>query len=174
MITDPRDVVRLTAQLRRILRRHLRAPDCVLDDACQAAWEALLRKDVSLSEEHVLGWLATTARREALVMLARVQSEQPLDDALDTTVSPASWAGDPQRIAVQREHLARVGELPRRQQRLVWMRGLGFGYEEISETTGDSFRTIDRQLTGARRRLSIVSEEDPAPSPTSGPGRDAA
>ncbi|MBO0768350.1 MAG: sigma-70 family RNA polymerase sigma factor, partial [Solirubrobacterales bacterium] len=144
-------------RLRHLLGRNVVAPEWVIEDACQAAWAGLLAAERPVAREHVLGWLATTARREVFLILRRADRELPLDDGPgDAGVlsgAAQAWDFDPQRAAEFAERLGEVRRLPSRQQRLVWMRGLGFGYPEIQAETGDSVRTISRQLTAARRRL---------------------
>ena len=46
-----------------------------------------------------------------------------------------------------------IGHLPPRQQRLVWLQGLGLTYEEMAGYTGASTRTVERQLLRAKRTL---------------------
>ena len=54
-----------------------------------------------------------------------------------------------------RERRARVMALPARQRRLLALQGLGLSYDEISALTGDSRRTVQRQLLRGRDRLRI-------------------
>jgi RNA polymerase sigma factor (sigma-70 family) len=127
----------------------------VLEDACQAAWTALLASTTPVDGPSVLSWLATTARREALLILRRSEAEltlladQPRTAELDTA--------DPQRAAEFWERLGQVRRLSRRQQQIVWMQGMGFRYEEIAAETGETRRTVERQLRVARRRLSSAA-----------------
>ncbi|HET9074774.1 MAG TPA: sigma-70 family RNA polymerase sigma factor, partial [Solirubrobacteraceae bacterium] len=138
-------------QLRRVLGSHLRAPDWVLDDACQVAWEALIVRRESIDRSRLLSWLATTARREALAIMRRAGTDLAVEDgALDGL---AADRGDPQQAAEFWERMGRIRRLSRRQQRIVWMHGMGFAYEEIAGATGESLRAVERQLSGARRRL---------------------
>jgi DNA-directed RNA polymerase specialized sigma24 family protein len=52
--------------LERILRRRVRASEAVIEDACQTAWTILCaHPDVAVHEHTTLGWLITTATREA-------------------------------------------------------------------------------------------------------------
>ncbi len=146
----------LAPQLRRILGLHLQAPDWLLEDACQMAWEALLVQSEPVDRAHVLGWLATTARRRALRLLKRSSLELCLDPSgPDDAMSAAG--PDPQQSAEFWERLGQVRRLSRRQQRIVWMQGLGFGYEEIAAQTGETRRSVERQLLNARRRLNAAA-----------------
>ena len=146
----------LAPQLRRILGTHLQAPEWVLDDACQMAWEALLVRPGCVDQAHALGWLATTARREALGLLKRSKAELCLDASGHAEVIFGA-APDPQQAVEFWERLGQVRRLSRRQQRIVWMQSLGFGYEEIAAETGETRRSVERQLLSARRRLRAVA-----------------
>jgi RNA polymerase sigma factor (sigma-70 family) len=141
----------LGPQLRRVLGMNLQAPDWLLDDACQMAWEALLHQSGSVDRAHMLGWLATTARRHALRLLRRTQVEMCLDSGQAEAafgVSP-----DPHQSAEFWERLGQVRRLSRRQQRMVWMQSLGYAYAEIAAETGETRRSVERQLREARRHL---------------------
>ena len=52
-----------------------------------------------------------------------------------------------------REQLAVVRQLPERQQRLLWLCAAGWRYTEIAAISGDSARTVERQLGLGRARL---------------------
>jgi DNA-directed RNA polymerase specialized sigma24 family protein len=67
---------------------------------------------------------------------------------------------DPHRALELRERLAEIRRLPARQQRLVMLQGFGYEYEEIAAATGDSRRTVMRQLTRARQRLAVLGEQE--------------
>jgi RNA polymerase sigma factor (sigma-70 family) len=145
----------LGPQLRRILGMNVQAPDWLLDDACQMAWEALLHQSRPVDRAHVLGWLATTARRHALRLLRRAQVELCLDSGeAEATfgVSP-----DPHQSVEFWERLGQIRRLSRRQQRIVWMQSLGFEYAEIAAETGETRRSVERQLLEARRRLRLAA-----------------
>jgi RNA polymerase sigma factor (sigma-70 family) len=160
----------LAPQLRRILRAQLCAPDVLIEDACQQAWEALLRHDGNVRPESRLPWLVTTARREALALLSRQRAEL-LSDAVGGAPSrdrpallrpgqePArplalsSREPEPSEAAEFSDRMTQLRRLPPRQQRIMWMRGLGFAYREIAAQTGASERTVERQLATARARL---------------------
>jgi RNA polymerase sigma factor (sigma-70 family) len=146
----------LSPQLRRILGMNLQAPDWVLDDACQMAWEALLLRPGQVDRAHTLGWLATTARRRALGLLKRSRAEVCLDASGHAEVIFGT-APDPQQSAEFWERLGQVRRLSRRQQRILWMQSLGFGYDEIAERTGETKRSVERQLLSARRQLRAVA-----------------
>jgi RNA polymerase sigma factor (sigma-70 family) len=145
----------LAPQLERIVSANVRASSTVLEEACQAAWAWLVAARDSLTPGTELGWLATSATREALRLVRTQRRELSLEqeqeeegELLELVLAPG-----PERVVEVRERLAEVRRLPLRQQRLVMLQGFGYRYSEISAVTGDSCRTIDRQLIRARRKL---------------------
>jgi DNA-directed RNA polymerase specialized sigma24 family protein len=69
-------------------------------------------------------------------------------------------AAEPDRVLELSEKLAEVRALPLRQQRIVWLQGLGYEYTEIAAVTGESRRTVERQLSRARQRLTRLGDID--------------
>ena len=150
----------LQPQLVRILVSNLQAPEWIVDDACQSAWGSLLEHGGAVAAGGELGWLSTTATRAALRLLRRERSaecgeEPPPLVSLDALRVPEPG---PARSFELRERLAEVKRLPLRQQRLLMLHGFGYEYDEIAAATGESRRTIARQLTRARRQLRLADE----------------
>lgn len=145
----------LAPELERIVSANVRASSTLLEEACQTAWAWLVAERDSLTPGTELGWLATSATREALRLVRTQRREVSLEqeqeeggELLELVLAPG-----PERVIELRERLAEVRRLPLRQQRLVMLQGFGYRYSEISAVTGDSCRTIDRQLIRARRKL---------------------
>ena len=150
----------LQPQLVRILVSNLQAPEWIVDDACQSAWSSLLEHGGAVAAGGELGWLSTTATRAALRLLRRERSgecgeEPPPLVSLDALRVPEPG---PAHSFELRERLAEVKRLPLRQQRLLMLHGFGYEYDEIAGATGESRRTIARQLTRARRQLRLADE----------------
>jgi RNA polymerase sigma factor (sigma-70 family) len=139
-------------RLRRIVGSGVRAPDAVIDDACQVAWSRLIPRAGAVRPEAALSWLVTTASREAIRLTRRGERELPLDELADENVAPA-LTGNPDELLGFRERLGAVRTLPVRQQQLVWLAGLGFSYEEMADCTGATRRTVERQLLRAKHAL---------------------
>jgi RNA polymerase sigma factor (sigma-70 family) len=159
----------LSPRLRWIVRRNLTAPEALIEDACQVAWSRWAALPAEARPGATLPWLVTTATRIALRMLRQERRTLPLEVVGELAELPSS-AGDPAALAELHDRLAELRRLPRRQQRIVWLQGAGFRYDEISAATGDSTRTVERQLLRARRRL--ASQSSPAhPSPRAAPGQ---
>lgn len=160
-VSDELDDVypRLAPRLHRIVARNITAPAALREEACQFAWSRWLDFCDDVDPASTLGWLATTAIREALRLLRAQSREVSLDDlgSRERVFALREPSANPEQIVTFREQLAEIHQLPVRQQRMVWLHGIGFDYEEIAAQTGDSRRTVERQLLRARRHLRAVS-----------------
>lgn len=146
----------LAPKLERVVGRNVRAPAWLIEEACQTAWSRWLVHRDGIAPGSTLGWLATTAIREALRSL-KLQARQV---SLDAPAEPRGQvvefpvrAPGPEQLAEFRDRLAEVRRLPVRQQTVVWMKSFGYDYREIADRTGTTRRSVDRQLSQARRRL---------------------
>jgi RNA polymerase sigma factor (sigma-70 family) len=154
----------LQPQLVRILTCNLQAPEWIVDDACQTAWSSLLEHRNTVVPGGELGWLSTTATRVALRLLRSEQLAGSLEEPPPPAYLDALRVREPgpARSFELRERLAEVKRLPVRQQRLVMLHGFGYEYDEIAAVTGETRRTIARQLTRARRQLRLADDEPEA------------
>jgi RNA polymerase sigma factor (sigma-70 family) len=141
--------------LRRIVAASVKAPEAIVDDACQIAWGQFARRQSSVRREAVLSWLATTASREAIKLTAASQREQSLDALArgGEVYELAQRSPGADELAEQRSRLAEIEALPRRQQQLMWLQGMGFSYVEMAARTGASRRTVERQVLRAKHTL---------------------
>ena len=69
------------------------------------------------------------------------------------TGAPAAPPALLDELVEQRARLESIRTLPERQQRLVWLQGLGLTYTEMAGQTGETRRTVERQLLRAKRTL---------------------
>jgi RNA polymerase sigma factor (sigma-70 family) len=141
-------------RVRRLVHLRLTAPDAVVEDACQVAWMRLVRNRSRVRRQTAACWLVRVAAREALRLMELGDRDRPLE-ALDDDPGRA-----PDLIDAFTDSQVRRGaidRLPERQRRLVWLQGLGFSYSEMAGVTGDSPRTVERQLKRARRTLADVA-----------------
>ena len=148
----------LAGRLEQIVRYDVRAPDPVIEDACQFAWTRLVMHAGRVRPECTLSWLTRTAIHEAVKLIRRADR----DLSLESDVHDGALSGDgscsaisdtrslPHERAEHLERLALVRRLPQRQQRMVWLHALGLSYEEISDEVGCSRRTVERQLLRAK------------------------
>jgi RNA polymerase sigma factor (sigma-70 family) len=147
----------LGRRLEAIVARRVSAPAEVIEDACQVAWIRLVRHRRAVLPDAAPSWLVTTAVREALLALRRQRRERRAGEGREAPEACGGAAPGPDELAEARLRIARIRELPERQQRLVWLHGLGYRYAEIGRQTGDSPRTVERQLKRARSRLRTLA-----------------
>jgi RNA polymerase sigma factor (sigma-70 family) len=138
----------LAGPLERIVRFEVPACDAVVDDACQIAWLQLLGHADTVRNSSALSWLATTAIHEAHRLLRRAERDLPLEETIVAAVAPG-----PEESVEFRERLASLRRLPERQQRMLWLRGLGLSYADIAVSTGCTRRTVERQVLRAQRAM---------------------
>jgi RNA polymerase sigma factor (sigma-70 family) len=143
-------------RLRRIVRSSVRAPEAVIEDACQVAWSRLIAHAASVRPEATLSWLVTTASREAIKLGRRAERDLSLEALLEDDVALPQIRGADELVGL-RERLGAVRALPVRQQRLVWLAGLGFSYVEMAEQTRQTRRTVERQLLRAKHVLEAAT-----------------
>jgi RNA polymerase sigma factor (sigma-70 family) len=157
------DVAELYARharhLERIVRVDVRAPQPVIEDACQFAWGRLLFHAHRIRRETALPWLATTAVRHAFKLIGRETREVSLERVLEEEPEPPDclYAPAPDEVVERRERLDEVCRLPERQQRMVWLQGLGLSYIEIAAREGCTVRTVERQLLRAKRTMRALA-----------------
>lgn len=144
---------RLARRLEHIVRLDIRAPDAVIEDACQFAWSRLLHHRHRVHHETVMSWLARTAVHEAFKLLRRDQRELSLEAVTEDLMVTAPPAPGPHELIESRERLDGVTRLPQRQQRVLWLHALGLSYSEIGAHEGCTTRTVERQLLRARHRI---------------------
>ena len=153
----------LAPNLERIVRLDVQASDQVIEDACQFAWAGLVAHADRLRGNGTLSWLAKTAIREAFKLSRRDRRELSLDHALETDGDALGPPGPaPDELIQAREQLASISLLPERQQRLLWLQGLGLSYREMAVHAHCSERTIERQLLRAKRGLRGMAAASPA------------
>lgn len=146
---------RFSARLERTVRLGVRAPEPVVEDACQIAWSRLIRHSQRVRRETALSWLTTTALHEAFRLLRRSRRELSLEGTIEAAGEAAvhRCAPSPSEIYEQRERIAAVCALPERQQRLVWLRALGLSYAEMAAHEACTPRTVERQLQRANQTM---------------------
>lgn len=146
----------VSGRLEEIVRRMVRrAPDPVVEDACQFAWDQLVHHRTRIRRETALAWLAMTAIREARRLVDHEQHFMSLDAVLELAGDAALRDESPSaaELSERRERIQAVSRLPERQRRLVWLYAVGLSYVEMATQTGSTTRTVERQLSRARRAL---------------------
>ncbi len=144
-----------SARVRRLVRAQVHAPEPLLEDACQLAWARLCQCRARVRRDTAIPWVVRTAMREAMKQQRREGRELSLD-ALAAEAGDRPAPTTPallDELVEQRALLQSIRILPERQQRLVWLQGLGLTYAEIAGQTGTTRRTVERQLLRAKRTL---------------------
>jgi RNA polymerase sigma factor (sigma-70 family) len=154
----------LAPRLQAIVAHNVRAPEALIEDACQIAWSQWVTHRDRVSPNSVLAWLATTAIREALRLVRLESRHVPLTEEREAGAKvinlPVRGPG-PEQLVEFRERLAEVRRLPVRQQRALWMQSFGYDYREIAAQTGATRRSVERNLMRARRGLEQVRRSEP-------------
>jgi RNA polymerase sigma factor (sigma-70 family) len=156
MIGDEAQLYRsFAAPLERVVGNHVHAPREVIEDACHHAWTQLINHGDGVNRDAAFSWLATTALRHAWKLNRRERRELSLEAAaedLGELQIPSRSPGPPERLELQ-EQLGQLAELPERQRRFIWLRAAGLTYVEMAAYTGDTVRTVDRQIVRATERI---------------------
>lgn len=140
--------------LLRVVSRCVGGSHALIEDACSLAWTQLLCHQPERRPE-LFAWLCTVAIHEAY----RLSGVERRDDRLDAGVSRrrVELVADLRRTLdcqlQARDALALVAELRPRQRELFALQVAGLSYREIAAATGDSVRTVDRQLRRAHERI---------------------
>jgi DNA-directed RNA polymerase specialized sigma24 family protein len=128
------------------------APRALIEDACQTAWLILLRRQPA--RERVFAWLRTVAIHEAY-RLSRVERREARLDApisSDGALLGHERVEDPRACWIRiwrRGWHSRASPSFRRASAGCSRCRAGFTYRETADITGDSVRTVDRQLRRA-------------------------
>jgi len=157
--------------LQRTVGANVAASEATVEDACAFAWTQLVRRaDIDLACEGAVGWLYRVATREAwrLTSLERAAVSYSTNNS-----DPEQWglgASEPaspidvETIILERTRLDAVRALPERERRMVLLQSFGFTHAEIAERTGDTVRTVERQIRRAKQRLRSGDVDDLPPS----------
>jgi RNA polymerase sigma factor (sigma-70 family) len=148
--------------LRRRVRGVVNTSDASIEDACMHAWTKVLGYEF----EHVdiaQRWLTAVAIREAIKLDRRSRRTAPFGvDEHGDTIEPADPRGELwlTRLLTDVGELMKTAGLSPRQRRILVLQLLGLSYDEIAAQTGDTPRTIERQLMRARGKLAQELREN--------------
>lgn len=150
--------------LANIVARRANVDAQTIEDACSFAWMQMLRyPSVNLDTEpryRIIGWLSTTAVREAW----RLNEHQRKTDGVTehqlgaAAVDAGTIAPSLETIALLRDRLDLVRQLPERPRRFLLRLMLGYSYEEIAAAEHVNYRIVNRQVARAKRLLRALDE----------------
>jgi RNA polymerase sigma factor (sigma-70 family) len=143
--------------LRRAVAASVSAPPTIVDDACSFAWTQLMRNRERIQlGKGAYWWLYRIATREAWRLVGIERRLHPVGSAADVAAL-MSDDGDTTFATVEFHDAMRSLEfVPQRQRRLLMLLAAGFSYAEIARITGDTVRTVERQLLRGRRALNVA------------------
>lgn len=146
--------------LRRNVRAAVKTSDENVEDACMFAWTQLLSHELE-HPEAAYGWLITVAIREALKLDRRTRRTLPLVAEHGEVLAVVDPNDHLQRtqLLLEAADIIQTAGVTRRQARILGLQALGLSYEEIHAQTGDSRRTIERQIRSARQKLGRALSE---------------
>src|SRR5436305_3984856 len=165
-----------SARLRRVVRADARAPEEVVDDACQHAWTSVLAHRERVNASSAFWWLAATAVHEAWRLaeprevcpwpvedrcsrdgsFATRSRARPVDAGLGTPLVLAAPPRTPLEIVELRDRLRQIRRLPVRQQRLLWLHSSGLSYAEMARHERMTLRTVERLLLRGKRAARLL------------------
>jgi DNA-directed RNA polymerase specialized sigma24 family protein len=145
----------LADRLLAAVRAAVRTSPVNVEDACAFAWLQLVR--YRPERACVFGWLRKTAIREAVRLERRTVRTVELDTVADDVAGPALRPDRRLGLMVAGEQI-RAARLRPREARVLGLRVAGYSRREIAQLTGDSDRSVDRQLVRAQRKLNDVRD----------------
>lgn len=171
MVGDEADLYRrLAPRVHAVVRRQINGSEQLVEDACHTAWVKLIERSEQIGRQRTLTWLVQTAIHDAYKLSNREHRDLSLDAPTAPLQQPSAGTDtDPVKHAEHRERLAVTRELRERQQRLLWLQASGLSYTEIAAATGDSKRTVERQLLRAHAQLRQLDNRRQAASPIQPP-----
>jgi RNA polymerase sigma factor (sigma-70 family) len=140
----------------RTVARSVNASDELIEDACQSAWETLLRCQPARSAA-LFGWLRTVALHKAY----RLSGQEHREVRLEDLAGDGEWdarVGSSQSLenAIEaRRALETLAALPAFQRDDLALLVAGFSYDEIAKR-GErprSVNNVNKRLTKARARI---------------------
>ena len=108
------------------MRNDVRAPEAVIEDACQFAWSRLLHHRDRVSRDRAVAWLVTTAVHEAFRLIRREDRELSLEALAEAGRDLRSAAGArPEELAVVSRRLDSSAPCPSASSACCGCRGSG-------------------------------------------------
>lgn len=158
-------------RLLRIVGSQVRTAHENVEDACHFAWAKYLSHAERVHPDGARGWLAQTAIRQAW----KLDGRQRREVSFEATANEAGELPMPSRLpgpaerAEHRDRLHQLTQLSERQQQLVWLQAAGLSYIEMAAYTGDSIRTVERQILRASSRVRELQHGRAQPALDRGP-----
>ncbi len=137
-------------RLQAAVSRSVRTSPANVEDACGFAWPQLIRHQPPRAA--ALAWLRTTAVREAMQLHRRTARAVSLEQVAEVAADPMLGPEGRLELIIATEQVRAAGLRPREAQ-VLGLRVARYSRRQMAELTGDSHRSVDRQLARAQRRL---------------------
>lgn len=151
-----------STELHHAVRRAVNIPEDLVEDACSYAWCQLIANERIAAETTSFGWLYVVALRQGYVLSGRLRREPavglPTELPQQTLATPDSWRAVERHLELETRRVL-LAQIPERKRQLVLLHAAGFSYQEIARMTGDTLRTVERQLLRAKRALRALHRE---------------
>lgn len=123
-------------------------------DLAQDTFLELCRRPMELDHPGLRPWLYTVCRNRAIDRLRKERRMHLLDEPQTTPATQDSPAQAAERAETEGRLLLLLGQLPPRQQEVVWLRFRGgLSYREIADVTKHPVGTVGSLLHEALKRL---------------------
>jgi RNA polymerase sigma factor (sigma-70 family) len=155
---------RHSVQILATARRYAATPEDA-EDAYQRAFEILLTKAPTTSEEELVPWLKTVVKHEAFALRRQRERHSPVTDdgrLGDRPTPPAITHDQAERYEQLRQGAEALRQLKPQEIRALRLKAEGYSYREICEITGWTYTKVNRCLTEGRqafaRRLAGIQD----------------
>ena len=141
------------AQVLATARRYAATPEDA-EDAYQRAFEILLTKAPTTSEDELVPWLKTVVKHEAFALRRQRERHSPVTDdgqLGDRPTPPTITHEQAERYERLRQGAEALRQLKPQEIRALRLKAEGFSYREICELTGWTYTKVNRCLTEGRQ-----------------------
>jgi RNA polymerase sigma factor (sigma-70 family) len=141
------------AQILATARRYAATPEDA-EDAYQRAFEILLTKAPTTTEQELVPWLKTVVKHEAFALRRQRDRHSPVTDdgQLGDRPTPAAITHEQaERYERLRQGAEALRQLKPQEIRALRLKAEGYSYREICELTGWTYTKVNRCLTEGRQ-----------------------
>jgi RNA polymerase sigma factor (sigma-70 family) len=141
------------AQILATARRYAASPEDA-EDAYQRAFEILLTKAPTTSENELVPWLKTVVKHEAFALRRQRERHSPVTDdgrLGDRPTPPAITHDQAERYEQLRQGAEALRQLKPQEIRALRLKAEGYSYREICRITGWTYTKVNRCLTEGRQ-----------------------
>ena len=140
-------------QILATARRYAATPEDA-EDAYQRAFEILLTKAPTTSEDELVPWLKTVVKHEAFALRRQRERHSPVTDdgrLGDRPTPPAITHDQAERYEQLSQGAEALRQLKPQEIRALRLKAEGYSYREICEITGWTYTKVNRCLTEGRQ-----------------------